>query len=60
MIIWIKCFKIVVWGYDDEYEINNVPNYDLFNKHVFDILKKVETIEFVHSILASKWVVYKY
>ena len=51
---------MTVCGYDNEYEINNVPNYVLFNKHVFDILKEVETIEFVHSILASKWVVYKY
>ena len=60
MITRIKTFKIVVWGYDNEYEINNVPNYDLFNKHVFDILKEVETIEFVHSILASKWIVCEY
>ena len=44
MITWIKCFKIVVWGYDDEYEINNVPNYDLFNKHVLIFKKKLKQL----------------
>ena len=40
---------------DDEYEDNNIPNYDLFNKHVFDIFQQVNTIEFAYTIVVSKW-----
>ena len=32
-----KMFDNDVFASDDEYEGNNVPKYDLFNKHVFDI-----------------------
>ena len=34
-----KMFDTDVFASDDEYEGNNVPNYDLFNKHVFDIFQ---------------------
>ena len=37
---------------DDEYQHNNLPNYDLFNKYVFDIFKEVE-----YTIIFSTWVV---
>ena len=36
-----KMFDTNVFASDDEYEGNNVPNYDLFNKHVFDIFQQV-------------------
>ena len=39
-----KMFDTEVFVSDDEYEDNNVPDYDLFNKHVFDIFQQVETI----------------
>ena len=42
---------------DNEHEENNIPNYDRFNKHVFDIYQQVETIEFAHSIVVSEWVI---
>ena len=42
---------------DNEHEENNIPNYDRFNKHVFDIYQQVETIEFAHSIVNSEWVI---
>ena len=42
---------------DDEHEENNVPNYDILNKHVFDIYQQVEAIEFAYSIVVSKWVI---
>ena len=50
-------FDSEVFASDDEYEDNNVPEYDLFNKHVFDIFQQVETIEFAYTIVVSKWVV---
>ena len=34
-----KMFDTDVFASDDEYEGNNVPNYYLFNKHVFDIFQ---------------------
>ena len=52
-----KMFDNDVFASDDEYEGNNVPNYDLFNKHVFDIFQQVEIIERAYSIVVSKWVV---
>ena len=36
---------------DEDHEINNVPNYNLFNKYVFDIYQQVERIEFAYTIL---------
>ena len=50
-------FDSDVFASDDGYEGNNVPNYDLFNKHVFDIFQQVEIIEFAYIIVVSKWVV---
>ena len=52
-----EMFDTDVFASDDKYEGNNVPNYDLFNKHVFDIFQQVETIEFAYTIVVSKWVV---
>ena len=43
-----------------KYEDNNVPDYDLFNKHVFDIFQQVETNEFAYTIVVSKWNVLGY
>ena len=34
-----KMFDTDVFASDDEYEGNNVPNYYLFIKHVFDIFQ---------------------
>ena len=34
-----KMFDTEVFVSDDEYDNNNVPDYDLFNKHVFDIIQ---------------------
>ena len=42
-------FDSGVFASDDGYEGNNVPNYDLFNKHVFDIFQQVETIVFTYT-----------
>ena len=39
-----KMFDTNVFASDDEYEGNNVPNYDLFNKYIFDIFQQVDTI----------------
>ena len=36
-----KNFDNDVFAYEDEHEDNNVPNYDMFNKHVFDIYQQV-------------------
>jgi len=55
-----KMFDSEVFASDDEYEDNNVPDYDLFNKHVFDIFQQVETIEFAYTIVVSKWNVLGY
>ena len=55
-----KIFHDDIFYSSDKYEINNVPNYDLFNKYVFDIFKEVEIIGFTYSIIASKWVVCEY
>ena len=52
-----KMFDTDVFVSDDEYEGNNVPNYDIFNKHVFDIFQQVETIQFAYTIVVSKWTV---
>ena len=41
-----KMIEYDIFASDNEYEINNVPNYDLFNKHDFDIFQQVEIIEF--------------
>ena len=51
-----KNFDNDVFAYEDEHEDNNVPNYDMFNKHVFDIYQQVEKIEFAYLIVVSKWV----
>ena len=48
-------FDTEVFASNDEYEDNNAPNYDLFNKHVFDIFQQVTTIEFAYTIVVSKW-----
>ena len=45
-----------IFSSDDGHEENDVPNYDLFNKHVFDFYQQVETIEFVYSIVVSNWI----
>ena len=50
-----KIFDTEVFAFDDEYEDNNVPNYDIFNKHVFDIFQQVDTIEFAYTIVVLKW-----
>ena len=55
-----KMFDTEVFASDDEYEDNNVPNYDLFNKHVFDIFQQVETLEFAYTVVVSKWNVLGY
>ena len=55
-----KMFDSEVFASDDEYEDNNVPNYDIFNKHVFDIFQQVDTIEFAYTIVVSKWNVLGY
>ena len=55
-----KMFDSDVIASDDEYEGNNVHNYDLFNKNVFDIFQQVEIIEFVYTNVVSKWVVLAY
>ena len=44
-----KMFDSDVFASDDEYEGNNVPNCDIFNKHVFDIFQQVETIVFTYT-----------
>ena len=59
IIIWKK-FDSDVFASNDEYEDNNVPNYDLFNKHVFDIFQQVETLEFAYTVVVSKWNVLGY
>ena len=46
-----KMIKDDIFASDEEHEIKNIPNYDLFNKHVFDIYQQVETIEFAYTIL---------
>ena len=48
-------FDTEVFASDDKYEDNNVPNYDLFNKHVFDIFQQVNTIAFAYTIVVSNW-----
>ena len=48
-----KMFDTEVFASDDKYEDNNVPNYDLFKKHVFDIFQQVNTIEFLYTIVVS-------
>ena len=53
-------FDTEIFASDDKYEDNNVPNYDLFNKHVFDIFQQVNTIEFAYTIVVSKWNVLGY
>ena len=45
-----------IFASDDEDEENNVPNYDLFNKYVFDIYQQVEAIAFAYLIVVSKQV----
>ena len=52
-----KMFDTDVFASDDEYEGNNVHNYDLFRKHVFDTFQRVDTIEFAYTIVVSKGVV---
>ena len=52
-----KMFDTDVFASGVEYEGNNVPNCDLFNKYVFYIFQQVETIEFAYTIVVSKWVV---
>ena len=47
-----KMFQDDILYSDDEYQHNNLPNYDLFNKYVFDIFKEVE-----YTIIFSTWVV---
>ena len=49
-----KIFESDIFSSDEEHDDNNVPYYDLFNKHVFDIFQQVETIEFVYSIVFFK------
>ena len=39
-----KMIEDDIFASDEEYETNNVPNYDLFNKHDFDVFQQVETI----------------
>ena len=52
-----KMFDNDIFASDDKHEDNNVPNYGIFNKHVFDIYQQVETIEFAYPIvIVSKWV----
>ena len=51
-----KMFENDVFFSYEEHDDNNVPNYDLFNKHDFDIFQQVETNEFAYSIVVSKWV----
>ena len=55
-----KMFQDDIFCTDDEYEHNNVPNYYLFNKCVFNIFKEVEIMEYAYTIVASKWVVVNY
>ena len=55
-----KMYDTEVFASDDEYVDNNIPSYDLFNKHVFDIFQQVETIEFAYTIVVSKWNVLGY
>ena len=50
-----KMFDTEIFASNDEYEDNDVPNYDLFNKHVFEIFQQVNTIEFAYTIVVSKW-----
>ena len=57
MIINHNINKMIVddiFASNEEYEINNVLNYDLFNKHNFDVFQQVEIIEFAYSIVLSK------
>ena len=53
-------FDSDVFASDDEYEDINVPNYELFNKHFFDIFQQVETLEFAYTVVVSKWNVLGY
>ena len=55
-----KMFDSEIFASDNEYEDNNVPDYDLFNKHFFDIFQQVETIQFAYTIVVSKWNVLGY
>ena len=48
-----KMFDTEVFASDDEYADNNVPSYDLFNKHIFDIFQQIDTIEFAYTIVLS-------
>ena len=55
-----KIYQDDIFCSNDEYEHDNVPDYDLFNNHVFNIFKEVETIKYAYAIVSSKWVVAKY
>ena len=48
-----KMYNTEVFASDDEYVDNNIPSYDLFNKHVFDIFQQIDTIEFADTIVLS-------